>query len=80
MNNFNMTHNTRKNLLGSFLDSKDISYKIITETEYPRYSVFRVKEDDNITQYQIFKDGSILKNCYQIVNWREAEAILKATA
>lgn len=72
-----MKHEERLKLLRIYIGSER-EYEVISEKEYPRYSVFRVAEAGSIDQYQIFKDGTIMLNCKEIINWLQAEKILKA--
>ncbi len=78
-----MDHEGRKKLLHKYLAKNNPKYSLNAEKEYPRYSIFRVLEDvtesiSDTTQYQIFKDGTIMRNCREVFNWRQSEALLKA--
>ena len=77
---FGMNSEQMKDLLDLYIKSEGIDYVLVSEREYPRYGVFRiseVSEQGTEIQYQIFRDGTIMKNGTEIVNWRHAEKLLK---
>ena len=80
---FGMNIKEMKNLLDAYIKSEGMDYVLMSECEYPRYGIFRiseVSEQGATVQYQIFRDGTIMKNGKQVLNWRQSEELLKAVA
>lgn len=73
----NLNHKERKKRLYQYLNSLGEEGIMESEKEYARYSVFRLSVQGyaNIVQFQIFKDGTIMRNGREVLNWRESEKL-----
>ncbi len=73
----NLNHKERKTRLYQYLNSLGEEGIMESEKECVRYSVFRlsVQGYSDIVQFQIFKDGTIMRNGREVLNWRESEKL-----